>query len=221
MLPAQTSTNLLSVFPQTAKVPQDINSLSPPSTASGGVFDILFDSFLGKLFPFHGLLLFDESGEFIHSNSKATTLCQTINQELPLEASNNALSQNLSLPERVTRVCECLIDARNEFPGHPLQIYEDIFLEDGVRIHLSARWIEIQESAPKILVQLEDATQTAVQQALCDACRYHLTPRETEVWTLYLQGHSYQDVGEKLFIAPCTVRKHMKSIHAKRREAIA
>ena len=68
-----------------------------------------------------------------------------------------------------------------------------------------------------MLVRLKNMTQTALQQACWDAYRYHLTQRESEVWRLYLQGFSYQQVANQLFISRDTVSKHMKNVHSKRR----
>lgn len=130
----------------------------------------------------------------------------------------NTLDSSLTLPQKISTLCEFLIDGQCELSGQHLQLSNDIFFDNGLWIHLNAEWIEVAEqAAPRIFVRLENMTQTAGQQALCDACRYGLTPRETEVWALYLQGCSYRQVSEQLFIAMCTVKKHMKNIHSKHR----
>ena len=83
---------------------------------------------------------------------------------------------------------------------------------------LNAEWIVLEE--PSILVRLEDMTQSAGRRALGDACRYNLTPRETEVWALFLQGLSYQDISDQLFVTMSTVKKHMKNVYSKRRDKL-
>ncbi|MEM0978664.1 MAG: helix-turn-helix transcriptional regulator [Cyanobacteria bacterium P01_H01_bin.58] len=181
--------------------------------ASDDYLTMIFESFLGQLFPFQGLLLLNEAGQLIQSNTKARELCQGLNQTTA--AVNNAV---ITLPSQVETLCKFLADGRLEFPGQPLQLREDIFLGTGLRVHIKAEWINLEgQDTPCILVRLEDATQTAGQRALCDAIRYGLTQRETEVWKLYLQGLSYREVGEQLFIALSTVKKHMKNVHGKRR----
>lgn len=220
----QTTTTLI----EPALLPLDVNSKRqktddalpfPKAHPTENYLTTLFDSFLGKLFPFQGLLLLDEIGQLIHSNPKARTLCHSLQQHSSTHLPENSLGQApITLPQQVSTFCALLIEARTEFPGQPLQLREDIFLDNGLRVHLSAKWIDLEgQPSPCILVQLEDVTQIAGQRALCDACRYHFTPRETEVWALYLQGLSYQELGKQLFIAQSTVRKHMKSIHSKRR----
>lgn len=42
-----------------------------------------------------------------------------------------------------------------------------------------------------------------------------LSPRETEVALLLMEGRSYRDIGEKLYISLATVQSHVKSIYRK------
>jgi DNA-binding NarL/FixJ family response regulator len=44
-----------------------------------------------------------------------------------------------------------------------------------------------------------------------------LTPREQEVWMLHQSGYTHSKIAEKLKISKNTVKKHMSSIHGKRR----
>ena len=126
-----------------------------------------------------------------------------------------------TLPSQVATLCEFLQDIRLELPDQPLQLSEDVFLDTGLRVQIKAEWRELgSQDQPYILVRLEDITQMAGQRALCDAIRYGFTQRETEVWQLYLQGLSYCEVGEQLFITHSTVKKHMKNVHGKRRGEI-
>nr|WP_242028403.1 helix-turn-helix transcriptional regulator [Pseudanabaena sp. FACHB-2040] len=84
-------------------------------------------------------------------------------------------------------------------------------------MQIQAEWIALDaQQASHIVVTLEDLTEVAHQRALFDAFRYRLTPREAEVWELYLQGFSYRQIGKALFITINTVKRHMKSIHVKR-----
>ena len=182
---------------------------------------MIFESFLGQLFPYRGLLLLDEAGNLLQSTSKARELCQLIEQAAPKAQPVLPCADAIALPQSVKTLCEFLVDSRLEFPEQPLQLNDDLFFGNGLRVRLNAEWVSIARSSdPCILVRLEDITQIARQRALCDAGRYKLTPRETEVWGLYLEGLSYRQVSERLFIAMATVKKHMKSIHSKRRDLV-
>ncbi len=190
-----------------------------PSAAAENYLTMVFESFLGQLFPFQGLLLLNKAGQLMQSNTKARELCQALHQATKRSMDSIAANQAaISLPSQVATLCNFLREIRLELPGKPLQLTEDIFLDTGLRVHLKAEWIELgSQDEAYILISLEDITQTAGRRALCDAIRYGLTPRETDVWKLYLQGLSYREVGKQLFITLSTVKKHMKNIYSKRR----
>lgn len=177
----------------------------------------IFETFLGCLFPSQGLLLLDETGQLLQSNTKAREFCHILQNS---STDSQLFLSNQWLPRQLRVLCTFLVDALQTFPkqASQLQLRDEIFLENGLRLSLNAEWIALE--APCILVRLEDMTQSAGRRALGDACRYHLTPREAEVWTLFLQGLSYQNISDQLFITMSTVKKHMKSIHSKRRNGL-
>ena len=45
--------------------------------------------------------------------------------------------------------------------------------------------------------------------------KYEISPREQEIIQLILQGHTYQKIGEKLYISPNTVKTHVSNIYTK------
>lgn len=49
-------------------------------------------------------------------------------------------------------------------------------------------------------------------QAVLTAKKYHLSPRETEVFQNLTQGHGTQEIAEKLHLSPTTVRTHVQRI---------
>lgn len=179
-------------------------------------FPITMLESLGKLLPAQGLILFDEIGELLQSNDRARQFCSLI-WDAPAEQTAPTLLVPHRLPEKISKLCGFLVDSLLEFPNQAceLQLWEDIFLDNGLRFRLNAEWIMLDELC--ILIRIEDMTQSAGRRALGDACLYHLTPRETEVWALFLQGFKYQDISDKLFIGIDTVKKHMKNVHSKRR----
>ena len=186
------------------------------SEVSGGYFSMVFETLLGQLFPSQGFLLLDEDSRLLQSTSKGRELCRSI--QVSSMEQKIQYSDNFSLPQKVVELCTFLADSRVEFPDRPLHLSDEIFSNNNLRIRLTAEWIMLSEqSTVLILVRLEDIIQISGQRALCDAARYGLTPRETEAWALYLQGLSYRQIGEQMFIALCTVKKHMKNISSKRR----
>ena len=50
---------------------------------------------------------------------------------------------------------------------------------------------------------------------LANCSKYAISVRETEVLRLILEGLTYKEVGEKLFISEKTVDSHMQNIYAK------
>lgn len=205
-------------WPKTSSVVSDI-LLSQPWTDD--YLDIIFNVILGQLFPCEGLLLLNQTGQLIQSNPKARELCRVVQQGLASCAVEGSVSYvDMLLPRQVTRYYESLGAGYLELPEQPFQLSEEICLETGVRIQLKVERISLGEQcSPYLLVRLEDMTQTALQRACWDTHRYHLTQRESEVWALYLQGLSYQEVGDQLFISRDTVSKHMKNVYSKRRDA--
>lgn len=187
--------------------------------------DLIFEVLLGQVFPFRGFVLFDQAGQLLRTTTKAEEFFVLLGKSSPGKAfgSPERTSQRTSgstsrikLPDQVTTLCNFLIDSCVDFPDHTLQLYDTVFLPGGIRLYLKTEWIDLADQPQKcILVTIEDLTQIAHHRAVCDAYRYGLTTRETEVWELYLQGLSYREVSKELVIALNTVKKHMKGIFSK------
>ncbi|NEQ52528.1 MAG: hypothetical protein F6K11_20705 [Leptolyngbya sp. SIO3F4] len=175
------------------------------------------DPILEQLFPFQGLILLDVNLSIIQSNTKARKLCCILQEHSESDAPcQNGNKSTESVPQKVKNLCKLLIESYSKMPNAPRQLYDNIPLNDFTRLYLEARWMYLGDPPLRhILVMLQDLNQIAYHQAKCDAYRYQLTKREMEVWKLRLQGLSYQEVSKALFISTNTVKKHMKSIHAK------
>lgn len=205
-----------SILPKTLSSVSDI-LLSQPWTEDG--LDIIFNFFLGQLFPFEGLLLLDTTGQLMQSTPKARELCRLMQGSIPQALEGLDPYAEVTLPGQITRHYESLIASRLEFPKQPFLLSEEICLEPGIRIKLTIEQIFLRgQCSPYLLMRLEDMNQTARQRACWDAHRYHLTRREREVWALHLQGLTYQEMGDQLFISRDTVSKHMKNVYSKRRD---
>lgn len=178
--------------------------------------DLIFETLLGQFFPFRGFILFDHSGNLLRSTTMADKLCLLLQKGVPGQAFGPIDDELNGLPDQLTALTNFLIDSCHDFPDHTLQLYDTVFLPGGIRLYLKVEWIDLVDQPQKcMLLTLEDLTKIAHHRAQCDAYRYGLTIRETEVWELYLQGYSYREVGEKLMIALNTVKKHMKGIFGK------
>ncbi|MEO0406572.1 MAG: helix-turn-helix transcriptional regulator [Cyanobacteria bacterium P01_A01_bin.135] len=189
---------------------------SIPQGASTGQITIdylalVFETCLDHIFPDQGLLLLDQVGKLIQSSPQARQLCG-----LPDSANHS----QPKLPEQLSQLAQRLIESRELFPGRAIQLEDEVTINTAT-IHIEAKWIDLGRSPAYMVMTLEDLAEVTHQRALFDAYRYRFTPRETEVWELHLQGFSYRQIAEAFFISMNTVKRHMKSIYGKRREAIA
>jgi DNA-binding CsgD family transcriptional regulator len=96
-------------------------------------------------------------------------------------------------------------------------IEDEIKTDESGAIRIRAWWLESSlMDQPHLFVTLENQHQSAEDRARVEARRYRLTDRETQVWSLRRAGYSYKAIAAELHIAEDTVKKHIKSIHAKR-----
>lgn len=186
-------------------------------TATTDDLELIFEKLLGQFFPFRGFILFDADGHLVRSTTKAHEFSILLNKATPGKAFGPLDSQCVdTTPPQIETLCKLLQESCDDYPNYTLQLYDTTFLPGGIRLQLNAEWIELIDQPTKcILVTIEDLTQVAHQRAVSDTYRYGLTSRETDVWKLYLQGLSYRQVSEELFISLNTVKKHMKSIFSK------
>lgn len=169
-----------------------------------------------------GVLLINPHGEVLQSNSCARRICQQLQQASHYQTSYSSSK----LPAEIWRVCAALQESRELFPDKKI-IPESEITVNGLTIRIRAQWLQVQPginstgaSDACILVTLEDQEQTFQNRAIADMQKFGLTPREGQIWTLRLQGYSYHEITAKLFITENTVKKHIKSILAKRRMAL-
>ncbi|NJN58773.1 MAG: hypothetical protein HC879_15380 [Leptolyngbyaceae cyanobacterium SL_5_9] len=114
-----------------------------------------------------------------------------------------------------------MIDSRTLYPAHVFMIEDEIELDAFDTIRIRVQWIDLESSdRPCLLVALEDRYQTAKKMAIAERQRYGLTDRESEVWLLRRANCTYKTIASKLHITVDTVKKHIKSIHAKRQDVM-
>lgn len=157
-----------------------------------------------------GILIVSEHGRILQSNDLGRRLCeQLIDRPMPIDA----------VPKAIQNLCEVLIDSRKTFASHVISnflIEDDIQAHAGITIRVRVRWLSEDSSDQRILVVLEDRFQTARMRAIAESQRYGLTEREAEIWLYRCIGYTYKKISQHLFITVDTVKKHVKSIHAKR-----
>ena len=187
--------------PQIQSKPSKINFLShiEPSFLIQGVLEGFLD----------GILILTDEGEIIHANQVAKQICDRINR---FDSEDNIL------PSEVWQICQSLIESIELFPERKMSLESEISKGEKLSFRVRVRWLKLEQiSRPCLLVTLEDRYQSLQRLVNNDVYQYNLTPREAEVWLLYRDNYSYQEIADKLYITINTVKKHMKNIHAKRK----
>lgn len=158
-----------------------------------------------------GIMILTDQGEIVFANSHAERICHQLSQNL---------SRCNAVPRQIWRCCQALIQGREVFPDESVVIEDEIKTQQDNPIRLRAQWMDLNTvERPCLLIALEDQQQSAQYKAIAEAQKYGLTERETQVWTLKRAGYTYKAIAAELYIAEDTVKKHIKSIHAKREGA--
>lgn len=156
-----------------------------------------------------GVLILNQNGECVHINQEGKTICQSLQ--------NDASLAN-PVPDCLLTICEHLVESQDLFPNQSLVLTQVLTGPGNTRIRAKVQWLEFPSTPDTcLLVMLENLTQSAKTTALLESVRYKLTPREQDVWLLRRANHSYEEIASKLYIAVNTVKRHLKSIHAKRK----
>lgn len=114
-----------------------------------------------------------------------------------------------------------LIEGRAIFPDHALVLSQELMDSNGQSLHVRVQWLDWPATEDSYLVVLlDDPTQAAEATARLEALRYNLTPREREVWVLRQANQSYEAIAQALYISVNTVKRHLKSIYAKRKQVL-
>ncbi|MEO0541198.1 MAG: LuxR C-terminal-related transcriptional regulator [Cyanobacteria bacterium P01_A01_bin.105] len=153
-----------------------------------------------------GLMIVTAHGEILQQNTVAVEMCAS------LPGGSGGVSPDL------WAICQPIFQnlARGVKPHLGLEV--DLLDSQQYPLRVRVQILDLTtQDRPCLLLVLEDRQATYHRQALVDASRFGLTPREREVWELRLKGTSYDAIAAQLWITTNTVKKHMKSILAKRR----
>ncbi|MEM9164110.1 MAG: helix-turn-helix transcriptional regulator [Cyanobacteria bacterium P01_F01_bin.4] len=161
-----------------------------------------------------GLIIVNKAGEILHQNRYANQLIKTLDTQY----------QNLkSLPKNIWKICQSLLNNVDVFSTKTHVILEDeLQTEAQGIIRVRVQWFSSDGSNQDcFLVTLENRSRSVENRAKSDAQRYGLTPREVDVWQLKQANYSYKEIAAELFISENTVKKHLKSVYAKREQRAA
>lgn len=182
---------------------------APTNLAQGGAnnpSEIHVADILGNIAQ--GILVTTCEGNCFYSNPYA----HWINSQLmTLEP------QSKEIASVIWEVCQTFMNVcyRTEDLTHISDFICQTSLFPSIRIRVS--WISAKTfSEPLLLINLEDQSRVTHQTALFEAKHYQLTQRETEVWLLRSKGYRYEQIAQRLYISHNTVKRHLKSIFAKR-----
>lgn len=155
------------------------------------------------------ILVFTEQEQLLYASNGAREVLRRLQQ-------NNTVDNKI--PKEILHICQSLIQSRHCFPHQNWLIEFDIFTQDATALHIRARWLKLEQlDRPCLLLIIEDRQQAIVNIVIEEAKQYGLTPREKEVWMLHRKNLTYKQIAIELGITPNTVKKHMRSIHAKKR----
>jgi len=157
---------------------------------------------------FGSVMLLDSQHRVMYASRDVCSLFQ---------ATEPTASESMTPPE-ITKIAQILQQCREQFAHQSWALDFNIVTEAAVSLRIRSRWLQLTSQAePCILLIVEDRQQLMQEVALNTAQAWGLTPREQEVWLLHQNGYTYGKIAEKLKISKNTVKKHMSSIHGKRR----
>lgn len=155
-----------------------------------------------------GVIILTHAGDVLYSNKLAHQICQKLNP--------NLVNQDW-IPQEIWHLCQTVWHSCSLHPEKTAITEFEGFLEKTARFRVRIRWLPLDTTGnSSLLVLLEDRQESIQHRAIADARQYQLTARQAEVWTLRLKGNSYQEIAVKLYISLETVRKHLRTIYAKR-----
>jgi len=181
--------------------------LTASALVSNSEQSALFQGLIEQLID--GILIVTEQRELIYANESARRLLRQLNQD--------KRSADL-VPKEIWHICQFLMGSRSSFPNQYWVLESDIFINESTGLHIRVRWLKLEKiEHPCILITVENLYQGIINIALEEAEKYGMTRREKEVWLLHRDHYTYKEIASELFITPNTVKKHMRSIHAKQK----
>lgn len=160
----------------------------------------------------NGILVFTTQQNLVYASDDAYDILSCFHSQ--------GINNYGDIPEEILHICQSLIQSRLLFPHQNWLMEFDIVTQNAAIIHIRSRWLKGETlEEPYLILLLEDRQQAVTHILLEEAKKYGFTPREKQVWMLHRNSLTYKQIAKKLDITPNTVKKHMRSIHAKRKQA--
>ena len=164
-----------------------------------------------------GLLLLNHRLKPIFFNSRAKQLCWELNsnsQSIPVISSES----EFPIPEVVIGDCFELLDQMKADEQPVLWPKARVIISSGnlkIRLESSLVWQSGQPSSkPSFIVTLKDLADDR-EQAINLQTRFNLSKRELEIIHYIVEGLTYGEIADKLYISKLTVHTHIKNVYRK------
>ena len=159
-----------------------------------------------------GVMLLTSQGKLLHTNQCAVKLCRHLQADF---------TSTFEIPRTIRRMCNSLIESQGLFPDQTFVIEDEILNAKNKSVRIRVQWMDLQiADQPYLLVTLEDLGKLTTISAILEAQQFGLTEREHQVWQLRKAKYNYEEIASELFISINTVKKHIKSIYAKRSQIL-
>ncbi len=162
-----------------------------------------------------GVIVCDTRGRVLYCNEIARDLCSPLGQVDGIPSLVEGMgdrawspSQGASRPSGSSPEMGAA-----SFVGHALSNPDA--LAESCNVGVSSRAVTLDQGNPGLLITLEPRDRVARRWNEPLKERFALTDREIEVLDRVMAGGTNKEIAQALFIAECTVKKHMHSIAAK------
>jgi DNA-binding CsgD family transcriptional regulator len=197
-------------FCDVLNLPGSQESATVFSASNALIGDTLLQNVISGLVD--GVLILTDQKKLLYANECAVRILRLLNQR---EDSLNPI------PQEIWHLCQALISSLRLFPNQYWLLESKIVISASISLHIQVKWLKmVAIDQTYLLVVLEDEQQSLKDIAIVEAQKYGLTVREQEIWLLHRSRYTYKQIAVELNITPNTVKKHMKSILAKQKEAL-
>jgi DNA-binding CsgD family transcriptional regulator len=187
------------------------NAQSDPSVNQFSLLKVVLATLMDAV------MVIDPNGLILQANAKAKQLCDRLRQETQPDRDHPGTN---NLPVAIQPLFAALLESRTLFPDQRVLPEFELCLSDRTPLRVRGQFLDLPRTdgdIPYVLITIENRQESLNSVAIGDAQRFGFTARETEVWYMRLLGRSYREIATMLFITENTVRKHVKSVLAKRR----
>lgn len=155
------------------------------------------------------VLLFDAGGAIVYANPTGDSLLSEQTRQ-PLLVAPRGGGQ-VPLMSHVCRLVESMTTAGETASGRR----ESLHLSDGSIVVCELLWVRVGDGSVGVLALLQRLEDRGSPKLDAIAATHDLSPRETDVTRLLLEGHTTAAIADRLGISAHTVRDHLKHVFRK------